>query len=122
MADSVHDHAITNGRTLDKKLDTAGWGLFFIWLGIALLADVGWGVGLLGVGIITLGMQAVRAHFGLPIEGFWLVVGILFAVGGMWILLTAYLGGAPIPGGLIPILSLVVGIVLFASALLHRRD
>ncbi len=49
-----------HGRFLIKKLDAIGWGLFFIWKGAALIADVGWGVGLLGVGIITLGAQAAR--------------------------------------------------------------
>ncbi|MFC1694280.1 hypothetical protein ACFL1R_12320 [Candidatus Latescibacterota bacterium] len=43
-----------NKAELARKLDAAGWGLFFIWIGIALLSNVGWGIGLLGMGIITL--------------------------------------------------------------------
>ena len=44
-----------NRSPLDKKLEAVGWGLFFIWVGTALFAHIGWGAGLLGVGIITLG-------------------------------------------------------------------
>jgi hypothetical protein len=39
-----------------------GWGLFFIWMGIAVLADVGWGVGFLGVGLIILGALGAREY------------------------------------------------------------
>ena len=60
---------------LTNKLDAVGWGLFFIWVGVAFLADVAIGVGLLGVGVITLGMQAVRQYFQLELERFWIVGG-----------------------------------------------
>ncbi|MDH4264254.1 MAG: hypothetical protein OEW45_01330 [Deltaproteobacteria bacterium] len=56
---------MTKRGSLNKKLDAAAWGLFFIWTGIAFLADVGWGAGLLGVGIITLGAQVARRYSGL---------------------------------------------------------
>ena len=46
--------------TTARRIDGAGWGLFFLWVGVALLLDVGWGIGLLGVGILTLAMQVVR--------------------------------------------------------------
>ena len=49
-------------KKLDRKLDTMGWGLFFIWMGIAVLADVGWGVGFLGVGLIILGALGAREY------------------------------------------------------------
>ena len=49
-------------KKLDRKLDAAGWGLFFIWMGIAVLADVGWGVGLIGVGMIILGSLVAREY------------------------------------------------------------
>lgn len=38
---------------------------------------------LLGVGVITLGVQGMRMSFGLTVEGFWLLVGLLFALGGV---------------------------------------
>jgi len=45
----------TRRSKLRRKLDTVGCALFFIWIGIAILANVGWGVGLIGVGVIILG-------------------------------------------------------------------
>lgn len=70
--------------TLDAKLDAIGWGLFFVWVGVAWISQFGLGVGLLGVGAITLGMQVVRKSNGLAVEGFWIVVGVLFLLGGLW--------------------------------------
>lgn len=67
-----------------SKFEAAGWALFFIWVGIAWLADMGLGVGLLGVAAITLGMQAIRRVAGVPVEGFWVLVGLGFAVAGLW--------------------------------------
>ena len=47
-------------KNLDRKSDAVGWGLFFIWIGIPILADVGWGVGLIGVGLVMLGAIEAR--------------------------------------------------------------
>ena len=49
-------------KKLDRTLDAVGWGVFFIWIGVAILADLGWGVGLIGVGLIILGALAARAY------------------------------------------------------------
>jgi hypothetical protein len=111
------DRSVQNRRFPAGNLDTAVWGLLFIWVGFAVLANVGWGVGLLGVGVIGLVAQAVRAtYFGLPAEGIGLVVAILFVVAGVWELLKTYLGQAPISAGLMPIPSIVVGLVLVVAA------
>lgn len=121
MAIGRHELTAEERRASFKKLDAVGWGIFFIWLGIAFLANVGWGMGLLGTGVIMLGGQIGRVYFNLPIEGFGLVMGILFVIAGVWELLEIDLGQEPIPGGLIPVLSIVVGIVLVVSALLRKR-
>jgi len=55
MEERNHDQKLTRRNVSHKKLDAAGWGLFFIWTGIALFTNVGWGAGLLGVGIIVIG-------------------------------------------------------------------
>jgi len=52
----------TRRNKMHRKLDAAGWGLFFIWIGIAVLSDVGWGVGLIGVGVIILGGLVAREY------------------------------------------------------------
>ncbi len=116
MANSERDPAMDTTRALVKKVDAFGWGLFFIWIGIAFIADVGWGVGFLGVGVIALGGQAARKYFGLPVERFGLVIGIAFALWGIWTLLRIQIGNPPIPGGVLPILFIVIGIVIVVSA------
>ncbi len=98
---------------MNKKLDAAAWGLFFIWTGIAFLADVGWGAGLLGVGIITLGGQVARRFSTLKLEGFWVVVGLLFTVGGIWELFRVQVG-------FMPILCIIAGFALLASIFVGR--
>lgn len=79
-----------------SKYDAAGWALFFIWVGIAWLANFSLGVGLLGVAAITLSMQAIRKASGVPVEGFWVLVGIGFALAGLWQWLDVSLPLAPL--------------------------
>lgn len=115
MKEKNKDKGSTNKRVLPKKLDAAGWGLFFIWTGIAFLADVGWGPGLLGVGIITLGAQAARKYFGLDLEGFWIAAGFFFALGGIWELYK-------ISFELWPILCVIAGAALLVPLLPGSRE
>ncbi|MHC4712532.1 MAG: hypothetical protein ACYTAN_04575 [Planctomycetota bacterium] len=72
------------GLDLERMSDAVGWGLFFIWVGIAVLAKLPVGVALLGVGVITLGVQGARKYFKLKLEIFWVIVGTVFAVAGLW--------------------------------------
>jgi hypothetical protein len=74
----------TEGGSLKKKLEATGWGLFFIWIGIILWADIPSSAALLGIGIITLVMQIVRKALGLDFEGFWCLVGAAFLLAGIW--------------------------------------
>jgi len=105
----------TTKRTdMSKKLDVTGWGLFFIWVGIALFINLDLGVGLLGVGIIILGGQAARKYFGLKLEGFWIVVGFLFLIGGLYEIFEAKLP-------LVPILLILAGLLLLVSTFWGRR-
>jgi hypothetical protein len=99
--------------TVASAVTAWGWGLFFIWTGIAVLSDLGWGWGLLGVGIITLGAQVARKYFGLKLEGFWVAVGFFFVLGGVWKLLDVQLG-------LLPVLCIAVGIILLVSTLVGK--
>ncbi len=95
------------------RLGGVGWALFFIWIGIALLAEFPAAVTLLGIGVITLVVQMARRSLGLSLEIFWVVVGLLFVLGGVW----DWLGGTDIP--LLPILLIVAGVVALVS--LFRR-
>jgi hypothetical protein len=101
--------------TVNRRIDAAAWGLFFVWIGIALLANVGWGAALLGVGIITVGAQAARKQFGLAVEGFWVGVGVLFLLGG-----ASALFGVQV--GFVPLLLIVAGGALLLSALRRMGD
>ena len=114
MKEKNQDQGLTNKQVLHRKLNTAGWSLFFIWTGIAFLADVGWSAGLLGVGIITLGAQAARKCFSLRLERFWIMAGFCFAAGGIWELYK-------IQFELWPILFWVVGITLLVSTFAGHR-
>jgi hypothetical protein len=105
--DENHDVGGSTGD-LGGKLSAAGWGLFLLWIGIVYLGSISAWVALVGIGAITLGMQVVRKSLGLAPEGFWLVVGVLFVVGGIW-----DRSGTTLP--LFPILLIVVGAAVFLS-------
>ena len=63
MSDKSTERKTSNTRTrkrIAKQVEAAGWGLFFIWVGVSLLMDFSWGVGLLGVSAIVLLGQAAR--------------------------------------------------------------
>ena len=98
----------------EKNLDTVGWGLLFVWIGIAFLADFGFPLGLLGVGIITLSMQVVRRYFNFQLEGFWLIVGFLFVVGGVWKLIQ-------IDVEIVPILIIIAVLVILISVIMGKQ-
>ncbi len=122
MTHSEHEPMAENRRALVKKLEAVGWGLFLIWIGIAFLGHVGWGVGVLGVGVIVLGTQVARKYLGLPADRFGLAVGIVFALWGVWVLLRIRLDQTSVPVSLFPILPIVVGIVIVASAFRKSRQ
>jgi hypothetical protein len=99
---------------LEGKLSGAGWGLFIIWIGIAFLAGFQTWLTLIGIGIITLGMQLIRKASGLGTEGFWLVIGLLFLIGGIW-----DFSGTTLP--LLPILLIVAGAGILVSIFSGRN-
>ena len=101
------------GHTTAHKLDVLAWSFFFIWIGIALLSNVGWGIGLLGVGIIILGKQVTRKYMALGFETFGVGCGVLFALGGVWELLSVRIG-------LVPVVCIAAGVALLLSALFGK--
>lgn len=94
-------------------LEAVGWGAFFIWVGVALLLGLSLSIGLVGVGVITLGVQLARKAFRLPLEGFWVVAGLAFLVGGTWGLLG-------LSGGLIPVALVAIGALILVSGFRAR--
>lgn len=101
-------------QKLSQKITTLGWGLFFIWLGIFLWVHFQTGYFLLGLGVLILGMQFARRHFDLPLEHFWVAVGILSIVGGFWDLIETELP-------LVPVLLILAGSGLTLFAIWGKR-
>ena len=106
----THVEHVSPRPRLASRVDAAGWGLFFVWVGVALMAHFGWGLGLLGVGGITVGVQLARKYVGLAVEPFWLVVGFLFVAGGVAEFLN------------LPFVLIVAGLALLFSALRRRAS
>lgn len=104
----------TEPKGVAKRLGAVEWGLFFVWIGIAFLTGISVGISLLGVAIITLGMQLVRRAFRLKMEGFWLAAGLVFLVGGIWVTLN-------IGVDLVAMLLIVAGVALLVSAFGRKR-
>ena len=110
---TVHQ-ALENRQLSGEKLDTFAWAFVLIWIGMALLASLGWGVGLLGVGVILLGEQMARMYTAAKLEIFWVVVGAIFVIGGV-----SDLAGGQI--SLIPVACIIAGVALFLSALFSKQ-
>jgi hypothetical protein len=103
------------GRSgLPRKLDAAGWGALFIWVGLSWI--LGWGTGalLLGASVVILGIQIVRRALHLSVEVFSLFVGLCLAVAAVWNL-------ARFRADLVPVLFILAGVVLLTSALMRSR-
>lgn len=85
-----------------RQIDSAAWAVFFIWLGVVMLAGLPWDWFLVGVGLLILGAQMVRQQRRLTVDRFGVVIGLIILAAGMWDLLAL-----PLP--LMPILLIVLG-------------
>jgi len=97
-----------------RQLDSVAWAVFFIWVGIAMLAEVPWGWFLLGVGVLILAAQFARWWMDIKVEGFWVACGVVFLTGGLWTLLD-------LPWPLAPILLILLGVTLLGKAVVDVR-
>jgi len=61
-ANSNQEIKTTRRSKLHRKFDAVGCALFFIWIGISILANVGWGIGLIGFGVIIIGLLLVKEY------------------------------------------------------------
>jgi len=109
-----NDGKVSERNELDRKLNAISGGLLLIWIGFALLVDIGWGVGLIVVGILILGEQALRRYFSVKFENFWVVVGAISILTGVLMLFGVEVS-------LIPILLIVFGIGLLTSILSKKE-
>ncbi len=96
------------------RIDALAWAVFFIWVGIAMLAAVPWGWFLLGIGVIILAAQVCRWQMEIAVESFWIACGAVFFAGGLWTLLAL-----PLP--LAPILIIILGVWLLGKAIVDAK-
>ena len=71
---------------LNKRLESIGWGLFFIMLGGFMLipeTTISKGFWSVGLGVILLGLNAARYVNGIRMSGFTTFLGILSLIGGI---------------------------------------
>jgi len=92
------------------RIDGFGWALAFIWVGVALLAGLGWGWLLAGLGLVTLGAQAVLRVLHERMSGFWIACGVVLLGSGIWELFR-------LQWPLAPMLFILVGVAILVNAL-----
>lgn len=113
-AESPRSDSHSEKRALERKVDAGSWGLFFVWLGLGLLLDINDAIWLLGVAAIVLVTQALRNRLSLRVEGFWVVVGLCFLLGGVWELFSVSVE-------LVPVLLVLGGVALLITAFRTNR-
>lgn len=91
------------------RADSVGWGLFFIWVGFAVLANVGWGMSLIGVSGIIFAVQGALYLHGEESDGFMIAWASVLLVGGVW---AAYGVAWPV----VPVLLMLLGGLMLANA------
>lgn len=105
---------------LAEMLDATGWALFFIWIGIASFATLGWGIAFAGVGSLLLIAQLVRRYYALPISGPGLVFGTIFVVAGILQVFDIQLERTSIANWIIPAIFIATGIAIFVSMWMRK--
>jgi hypothetical protein len=103
------------------KIDTTGWGLFFLWVGVSHVASVGWGIAILGTGIISLGIQFARRLSGLAVDRWSVGFGACLSVAGLVQWLEVPVGTAPLPLWPVPAAFAALGIAILVSTWVRRR-
>lgn len=96
-----------------RSIDSVGWALFFMWIGIALLASFSWTVSLVGTAVIILAVQTILAFRGERLDVFMAAVGVVLLIGAV-----ADVYGSP--WSLFPVLLIVIGIAMLADTLRSR--
>ena len=102
------DQKLTDKIDSARRTNAAAWGLFSLWMGIALLTHVGAGATLLGIGIIIVASQAALNYAGHAWDRFWATAGLLFVGAGVWNLLD-------IKREIFPFLCIAAGVIFLFS-------
>lgn len=95
---------------LDRVVDMATWGLFFVWVGLYWFTELSWNWCLVGIGVIFLTEAAFRSLRQLKVSGMAVFFGMLFLGGGLW-------GMAQAPQLLVPGLFVIFGVAMVVRAI-----
>lgn len=108
-------------QTFNRNFETLAWGGIFLWWGITeLVESLPDGVGALGIGLILLGLNAVRARNGIPTSWFSTTLGILALVWG-GLELAASVFALPFELPVFAILLITLGVLLLGSEILRIK-
>jgi hypothetical protein len=97
-----------------RSVDSIGWALFFMWVGIALLASFSWTVSLIGTAAIILAVQGTLFVRGERLDVFMAAVGVVLLIGAV----------SDIYGSVwsfFPALLVVIGIAMFVETVRAHR-
>ena len=109
-----------NKKTLNRKVELIAWGVFFLWWGIVEFKFLPHGTGDFGIGLILLGMNAVRSLKGIPTSGWTISLGILMLADGILELARTVLN-LPFKLPIFAILLILLGMILLVRELLKER-
>jgi hypothetical protein len=98
-----------------RQIDSGAWAVFFIWVGVVMLAGLPWGWFLVGIGVLILGAQAIRGQRSLKVETFGVVIGLFILAAGIWDLLA-------LPWPLMPIILIALGGYLLWRTFSQKLD
>ena len=95
---------------LNARLETATWGLGFILVGgLGLIPGDQTDLAMLGLGMLLVGLNLVRAVRQIPVSYFSITLGVIFLLVWMWGLISPALG-LGIQLELFPLLLIAVGL------------
>lgn len=96
--------------TFARSVDAIGWAVFFMWVGVALLASFSWTVSLVGTAAIILAVQGTLLVRGERLDVFMAAIGVVLLIGAF-----ADVDGSP--WSLFPALLIVIGIAMLVDTL-----
>jgi hypothetical protein len=105
---------LERNSTFARSVDAIGWAVFFMWVGIALLASFSWTVSLVGTAAIILAVQGTLLFRGERLDVFMAAIGVVLLIGAF-----ADVYGSP--WSLFPALLIVIGIAMLVDTLRGGR-
>ncbi len=110
-----------NIEKLNHVHETIAWGAIFLWWGITELFRLPNGMDALGIGVILLGLMAIRSLNGLTTNRFTILLGIIALAWGIFDLANAFML-LPFKLPTFALLLIVLGATLIAFALSRVRQ